>query len=227
MSTTESSPDSFFIPLVSLEEEDKQQLIREHFSGAMLRWAGNRALEYGDVVAPKVIYVESNEDETHRVAWVEHAGVNTATFETFHNHHVVCDCVLCKNFNDGKGGIDTSLCEVMSRALEARAQIVGTEFQRGITASQNSGLVNVMTGSMEKSNEFDIESFAVNAIEQILRSDNRYPEVWHGNSVSGSLSLGEASHILDQPVSFALLAAEKLRKSGRASFDGETVRLAA
>jgi hypothetical protein len=227
MSAIEDSPDSVFISLDGLEEEDRRQVISQYFSGDMLRWAGRRAMEFGDVIAPKVVYVEVTETETHSVAWVEHAGVNTATYEIFHNHHIVCDCVLCKNFNDGRGGIDTSLCDAMTRALEARAGIIGAEFQRDVTASQKNGLINLMTGSLEKSREFDLESFSVNAIEQVLRSDNRHPEIWHGNAVSGSLSVDEVSHIIDQPATHILLAAEKLRKSGKADFDGENIRLAA
>lgn len=227
MAEPESLHDSVFIPLASLEDDDRQEIIQQYFAGDILRWAGNRALEYGDVIEPKVLYVEANEDETHSVAWVEHTGVNTATYEVFHNHHIVCDCVLCKNFNNGRGGIDTSLCEVMARAIEARGQMVGAKFRRDIVVSQNEGVFNVLTGKFEKSRQFDLESFAVTAIEQVLRSDKQHPEVWHGNAVSGSLSVEEASNIIELSEPLVLLAAEELRKSGKADFEGESLRLAA
>lgn len=218
-----------FVSFIDSSEEENRNLREELFTGELLRWAGKRLSSLGDFIMPKIIYIEAVEDETHKVAWVEHNGLNPKTEERFHNHHVVCECVLCKRFDNGRGSIDTSQCEVMSHALEARAQLIRAEFQPSIVAYQESEAIDVMVPSrvIDSRNPFDIESLSVSAIEQVLRSDSRHPEGWHGNVVSGSLPLEQASAIIDQPLDSTIQYAELLSKAGKVEFDGESLRLAA
>jgi hypothetical protein len=216
-----------FIGLDSYNETKRLELVEELFRGEILSWAAKRGQVLGDYVMPKIFYIEPTDTGPHKVAWVEHKGTDGATFEPFHRYHVVCECVLCKNFNNGKGGIDTSQCEVMEHALEARAHAVGESFRRTIDVSHAHSAVNVLTGSSEIPKEFDFESMSLSALEQILRLDKAHPEEWQGNAVSGALPLEQAGKIIAQPLEAVRHYAELLQRSGIAEFDGEALRLAA
>jgi hypothetical protein len=221
------SYDGEFIQLTDLDEAESRQISEELFNGDLLEWAARRAKYFGDYIVPKVIYIETSEGQQHKVAWVEHNGVNLLANETFHNHHVVCECVLCKNFNDGNGGINTTLCDTMTHALDARAEAIGRGYRSVIEASQNQGALNVLTGSKETARLFDIETMSMTAIEKVLHDDNAHPEVWHGNPISGSLPVEQAQIITGQPHEVVLHCVELLHERGRVDFDGENLRIAA
>lgn len=217
-----------FIPLIDSDDETRQ--IREElFTRELLEWAGNRASKYGDYIVPKIICLDTV-DEPHKVAWVEHNRTHPDSRQIIQNHHIVCECVLCRDFNDGRGGIDTSLCVSMERVLEARARIVGADFQADISICSGYEAQNMMTGSgfseIER-RDFDFESLSVAAIEQVLHMDQMAPETWNGNVISGALPIDQASRIIDQPLSSTYKYAVLLHKSRRVSFDGENLRLAA
>ncbi|MBX4190962.1 hypothetical protein KW794_02650 [Candidatus Saccharibacteria bacterium] len=223
----ETSYDGEFIDLIGPNKNDNLELVEELFTGNLAKWAAKRGQVLGDYVMPKIIYVEVTDEGPHKVAWVEHKGTNGATFESFHNHHVVCECILCKNFNDGTGGIDTTLCEVMGHALEARADLVGAGFRQSIDISQSHSTVNLLTGSPEAARQFDLENMSLSALEQVLHLDHAHPEGWQGNAVSGVLPVEQAGKIIAQPLEMIFRCAELLQRSRKVDFDGESLRLAA
>lgn len=223
---SEIADDPIIISLNGIDESQRTELVDEFFTGPMLEWAGKRYAAWRDYIMPKIIYIEQVGGEEHKVAWVEHIGMNTATYDVFHNHHVVCDCVLCKNFNGADGAIDTSQCEVMEHALEYRAESVRAPFMPAIHATEE-GAVNVLTGASETATPFDLESLSITALEQVLRADSVQPESWQGNAVSGVFTLEEAGRILDQPLSSTVRYAELLQRKGKVQFDGGEMRYAA
>jgi hypothetical protein len=211
--------EGYFVSFIDGDLEEKQILRDSLFVGEVAAWAGRRVKILGDLIIPKQVYIEWSDEQPHNVFWVEHFGLDPRTEERFHKHHVVCDCVTSRRFDDGNQGVDTSVCEVLQSALTARAQLVDEQYSVSTLLEQTD---LPMLGKPE-----DPHNVALNAVKNILNWDRHYPEKWFGNPVSGEHQVPLIGEILDRPPEVVRLYADILQLNGELEVQGDTMRLAA
>jgi hypothetical protein len=220
-----------FLSFTEGSEEERQTRLQQYFNGDIARWASMRAHQFGELIIPKHVCIRlsgtirnGNVSPPHRTYYVEHAGTRIAdtadTIEEYHCHHMVCDCVLKKNLNDGQGGVDLNACSELRIAARHRARRFGSDIRDSFSDScEIESDINKILVLSDKA--------AVAAIETALLVDSTDPEAWPGTVVSGELPIEQASEITGQPLENVVWYADVLQSAGKAIFDGKKISLAA
>ncbi|MGH7157171.1 MAG: hypothetical protein ACREGG_03625, partial [Candidatus Saccharimonadales bacterium] len=221
--TTSSENNVAFVSFVEGSEEENLEKLKKYFSFDAAHWASIRAREFGDFIVPKFACIKLSGQvidgvptPTHFTYYVEHAGtlITDTDIEHYHRHHMVCDHVLERNLNDGKGGVNVNACPDLKTAATIRAQRFGKEIRSGIAGAYG------IEDELEKL--ISSGEVAIAALEKVLELDHTIPEIWPGTIVSGELSLEQASEITGQPPEDVARYADILQLEGKVSFDGQT-----
>jgi len=215
----ENSNDAVFISFPSSSLEDIEAR-REYFVDDIAEWAKKRARKFGDLIIAKQMYVEFAGGEKHSVAWVEHSGQDPEDGETYHVHHIACDCTRYKDPDDIDDEMEFFGCPVMQNALEERAHFVDRTYRLHDTIKSYD---DEALEDYEKSSEY--HDIVLGTMEDILLWDRRQPQLWLANVMSGQHSAHLMGEILRQPVESVRLYADILQLNGKIEFDGETMRL--
>lgn len=227
--TTSPENNIAFVSFIEGGEEEKAEKLAKFFRKDAARWANLRIREFGDFIVPKFACIklsgqvkDGEPTQAHFSYYVEHAGtlITDNGIEEYHRHHVVCDHVLERNFNDGRGGIDVNKCLDLRVAVNIRGRRFGKEIRSGIA------IANRLEDD-ELENLISPGEISISAIEKALILDRSIPELWPGTIVSGELTLEQASEITGQPLEDVVRYADILQLEGKIDFDGETLRLAA
>lgn len=191
------------------------------FDGEVAAWAHKQTRLKGDFIEPRQMYIEWTDNVPHRVAWVEHTGINHLNNEPFHLHHVVCDCAYYKELDLVNRNLLLE-CEILHNAVLERTDFVAREHHiREIVTSFDGTLAD----DFQKNDE--LNDLLILTIETILNFDRNHPEQWLGNIVSGEHDVQLLSKIVGQSEDTVRLCADILRFQDKVEIAGDTLRLAA
>ncbi len=166
-------------------------------------------------------YIEWLNGQAHRVAWVDHLGVNRRTGSPFHLHHVVCDCAYYANSSFPEED-ELADCEILQNAVVERTDLIANQHR---VREMIESFGNIPATDFDRNNE--LNDILTTSIESILLFDHLHPEEWAGNVVSGEHDVSLLSLIVDQPPDAIRLCADILAFQGKVEITGDTVRLAA
>ena len=206
-------------------EEERTERLNKFFKDDVARWASYRSQNFGDYIVPKHVAInisgqikDGEATPPHHTYYVEHGGIRISDddIEEYHRHHVVCDCVLQRNLNDGQGGVNINACPELRRATSLRARRFGAEIRNGLVLEKDPFEAVIASSKI-----------AMAALETVLLLDYSAPEIWPGTIMSGVLSLEQASEITGEPEEEVVWYAQTLEAEGKITFDGETLSLAA
>lgn len=220
---------SFEAPLPSPEEDNHRLFIsltdREDyikyadavFTGGIAEWAEARTRLCGDFIFPRQVYLEwpLHGSDPHKVAWVEHFETEGGQ-ESASVHHIICDCA------GDFGEIQPQFCSIAENAVLERA----ADVSRGWRIPEILKAYEELDVTDYKRSE-ELNDILIKTMENILLTDNRHPEEWLGNIISGEHEIQLMGQILQQPEDTVRLCAEILEWQGKITQDGDTLRLAA
>lgn len=216
-----------FVSFIEGTEEERHDKIRRYFRGNVPKWASDRARRIGDIIIPKhaCITLSGNINDgeptpAHRTFYIEHSGMIPMTEEKYHRHHMVCDCVLKRNLNDGQGGVNLEACFDLHLAANLRARRFGKDILSAPDSLDEleTDPYRILVGG---------DQIALAAIETALSADAVMPEIWPGTVVSGEMPVEQVGELTGQPLENVVWLAEVLQSQGKVAFDGQKLRLAA
>jgi hypothetical protein len=195
--------------------EDNLASVRELYTGEIPAWAQRRTRTLGEFIEPRQLYIGWVGDLPHKVAWVDHVGLDNRTGSSYHRHHVVCDCFFYDDkdiFNEK----EIMNCSVLQNAILRRADFT----------AQQMTIDTIIDSFSSTSQGRGIDLFLLQRmIEDILVLDSKHPEEWAGNIISGEHDIALLSMIMRQPVEVVESSVQLLKLEGKVDVEDSTVRL--